>query len=103
MSSGLFTEVPKSLPMLLIAIVTIPCGLAVASMLKSDNDKVACDIAAAEWEMGNANGGAYRPSEAPYFAKQYKVFRTACPNGHIEVNEANIPAAVKAGYAPAKK
>ena len=103
MSSGLFTEVPPGLALLFGLVVTVPCGLAVASMVKSHHDKVECDLAAAEWETSNVNGAVFRASEAPYFAKQYNVFRTACPNGNVLVDESRIPAAVKAGYVPAKK
>lgn len=103
MSSGLFSEVPPGAALLFALVVTIPCGLAVASVVKSHHEQVVCDTAAAEWEAGNVNGAVYRPSDAAYFAKRYNVFRTACPNGHISVDESRLPAAVKAGYVPAKK
>ncbi|MFC5550325.1 hypothetical protein [Massilia aerilata] len=102
MSSGLFSEVPPGAALLFALVITFPTGLTVASMVKSYHEKVACDTAAAEWEAGNVNGAVYRPSDAAHFAKKYDAFRTACPNGHSSVDESRLPAAVKAGYVPAK-
>jgi hypothetical protein len=102
-ASGSFTEVPPGATLLLAVIITVPCGIAGADMVKSHNDYVACQTAAAEWAAGNVDGAVYRPSNARYFAKQYNAFRTACPNGHFIVDDSKLPAAVRTGYVPAKK
>jgi hypothetical protein len=100
---GFFGETSPGAKLLIAAVIIIPCGVIVASMIKSPNVMTqACNIAAAEWEAGNANGQANRASDVTHFAKQYNVFRQACPNGHKLVDESKISADVKAGYIPAK-
>jgi hypothetical protein len=102
MASGFFGEKAPGATLLIAAIIVIPCGFIVASMISSPDVTQACNIAAAKWEVGNANGEANRRSEATHFAKQYNVYRQACPNGHKLVDESRITANVKAGYIPSK-
>lgn len=102
MSSGLFTEVPPGAALLLAIVITIPCSLVVANMVTSYHHQAACDIAAAKWEAANQHGDASRANNTSHFAKQYIVFRTACPKGHMLVDDSKIPAAVRAGYVPEK-
>jgi hypothetical protein len=102
MSSGFLGKREAGVKLILAAAITIPCSFILASMINSPDAKAACDIAAAEWEVSNANGEANRPSGRAHFAKQYNLYRQACPNGHKFVDESKIADAVKAGYIPAK-
>jgi hypothetical protein len=102
MPSGFFGEKSPGATLLIAAVIVIPCGVIVASMISSPDATQDCNIAAAKWEVGNANGEANRASRATHFAKQYNEYRQACPNGHKLVDEGKIPANVRAGYVPAK-
>lgn len=102
MTFGFFGEKAPGAKLLIAAVIIFPCAFTLASMINSPDAKAACDIAAAEWEVSNANGKANRPSGVTHFAKQYNVYRQACPNGHKLVDETNISAHVKAGNIPAK-
>jgi hypothetical protein len=102
MTFGSLGERTPGAKLLIAAVIIIPCVFILASTINSPDAKAACDIAAAEWEVSNANGEANRPSGVAHFAKQYNVFRQACPNGHKLVDESKISADVKAGYVPKK-
>jgi hypothetical protein len=77
MTFGSLGERTPGAKLLIAAVIIIPCVFILASTINSPDAKAACDIAAAEWEVSNANGEANRPSGVAHFAKQYNVFRQA--------------------------
>ena len=95
MASSLFDEVPAWAYVAFAVLVTLPAGLGVAKMVKNHRAIENCTYAATEWEQETSNGRLFRPENAKHYGKLYAVFRKACPDGSILVNEKTIPAAVK--------
>jgi hypothetical protein len=70
-------------------------GLWIGRLTTTVQQQEACDSRAFDWAEKSYQSNVLEPVNFDVHARRYQAYKSACPSGHVLVNEAIVPEQIK--------